>query len=101
MRIAQRSVKKRFKRALSKGQLQADIEKSTFSRHMWANAMHMKYGPQPQSEYPLPPYPCLEDVVSERIEHHFSDNEWSCPAEGYTTALGKFKRFVNRRLDSK
>ena len=71
------------------------------ARHMWSYSMLKKYGQGADSDYPLPPFPCLEDTVTERIEHHFNVHEWSFPAEYYTPSVGAFKRFSNRRLDSR
>ena len=80
MRMSQRSVNRRFKRKLTKGQLQANIDSRAVSRHMRAYSMMKKYGRGGDPDYPIPPYPRLEECVTERIERHFNVNEWPCLA---------------------
>ena len=76
--MAQRAVNRRFKRKLTKGMLQTDIESSSVSRHMWAYSMMKKYGESGDPDYPIPSFPCLEESVTEKIEHHYNADEWSC-----------------------
>ena len=98
--MAQRAVKRRFKKTLPKAVLQQDIEKSTATRHVWAYTMRMRYGPEPQEDYPLPMFPCLSDTVSETVEHHYSVHEWSCPVAHYHSGLGRLVRESSRLVDS-
>ena len=63
-------------------------------------SMWVRYGPEQLDNYPLPPFPCLEDTVTERVERHYNPFEWSCPISSYHAGLGPLLRYSNRRLDS-
>ena len=74
--MAQCAVKRRFGKYPG-GKLQEEIERADTSRHMWAYAMRIRYGPQPLDSYHNPPIPRIGDSVSERAGNRYNVNERS------------------------
>ena len=100
MRVCQRKVKTQFKRILSKGSLQAAVDESDFSRHHWSVCINERRREGGGVNCPFPPYSCLQKEVEEKIEHHVSMRQYTCPVEEFRDGIGSEIRRLRRAVDS-
>ena len=100
MRVCQRKVKSQFKRVLSKGTLQNAVEESEYSRNQWSVCINERKREGGDPSYPFPPYSCLQREVTEKIEHHVSMHQYTCPVEEYRPGIGLELRRLRRVVDS-